>query len=305
MIQKIGSVKNVSSIVYIYPNWVFFITSESSFNSVRYFYQCMLCFAVQRKQPSGSGMRFTLRRPPQDSKVRYISPEEAIGLKSGEMRNSSFTPRNAHRSPLKNPLASKIEAIPSSSAPSRNKFKPIPSAVPLGGRKPLINFSRPSCLKDKKLSASTSTGTRNPLKIESSTPNTQENLRQFLPLSSFFCEVSSFCKMTLFWCLAEKDFLHQKQLFRKESSTPKCSSPRNTHASYAMEQKEKGYPSSVHLLLLVHAYGIISRNMHSCLVITILSNHPRGFGFDYPNSPSPRLVECGSLLGTTLRQPSV
>ena len=166
MIQKIGSVKNVSSIIYIYPNWVFFFTFESNFNSVRYLYQCMLCFAAQRKQPSGSGMRFTLRRPPQDSKVRYISPEEAIGLKSGELRNNSFTPRNAHRSPVRNPLASNIEAIPSSSAPFRYKFKPNPSAVPLGRREPLINSSRRSCLKDKKLSPST--GSRNPFKLCSS-----------------------------------------------------------------------------------------------------------------------------------------
>ncbi|XP_057517298.1 uncharacterized protein LOC130798373 [Amaranthus tricolor] len=127
-------------------NWV---CEECVFNHLH------LSKLAQRKQPSGSGMRFTLRRPPQDSKVRYISPEEAIGLKSGELRNNSFTPRNAHRSPVRNPLASNIEAIPSSSAPFRYKFKPNPSAVPLGRREPLINSSRRSCLKDKKLSPST------------------------------------------------------------------------------------------------------------------------------------------------------
>uniref|UniRef100_A0A803L9I0 AIPP2-like SPOC-like domain-containing protein n=2 Tax=Chenopodium quinoa TaxID=63459 RepID=A0A803L9I0_CHEQI len=92
------------------------------------------------KQPSGTGLRFSIKKPPPNTRVQYISPEEAIVLETEAMRNNLSSPSKssfAHRSPT----------------PFR--IKPNPTVGISRRREPQSDWSLPSGSKDRKSLAST------------------------------------------------------------------------------------------------------------------------------------------------------
>lgn len=94
------------------------------------------------KKPGGAGTRSTIKKPPKNSKVQYLTPEEAMVLGSGSMRSNFSSPRKshgAHRSSMNKPT--------SSSLPPKFKSKPNPPVAPSGRRESLNNWSMPSCSK--------------------------------------------------------------------------------------------------------------------------------------------------------------
>lgn len=114
------------------------------------FWQWLICSAAPNKQPTGTRLRIPIKKPPQNSKVHYISPEEAKVLGS-----SSSTSHFAFRPPVNKPYESKTEVVPPSNPPPKFRIKPYLPVGPSGSREPLNNWSMPSCIKDEKLAAST------------------------------------------------------------------------------------------------------------------------------------------------------
>ncbi|XP_021737458.1 uncharacterized protein LOC110703962 isoform X2 [Chenopodium quinoa] len=102
------------------------------------------------KQPSGT-RRITIKKPPQNSKVHYLPPEEAKVINYGATTRNLSSPRKVHivhRPSGNKPSASKMEAIPSSFPTPKFRIKVGPS----GSKEPLNDWSMPSYLKDTNLS---------------------------------------------------------------------------------------------------------------------------------------------------------
>ncbi|XP_056683955.1 uncharacterized protein [Spinacia oleracea] len=100
--------------------------------------------------PTGTRLRIPIKKPPQNSKVHYISPEEAKVLGS-----SSSTSHFAFSPPVNKPYESKMEVVPPSNPSPKFRIKPYLPVGPSGSREPLNNWSMPSCIKDEKMAAFT------------------------------------------------------------------------------------------------------------------------------------------------------
>ncbi|KAH9609500.1 hypothetical protein KSS87_018713 [Heliosperma pusillum] len=122
---------------------------------------------VSSKQPSDVTTRFNIRKPPRNTKVQYISPEEAMALESGAQKNLSSTGKSNLSSPGKSNLscrptvnrifASKTEASRCTTIPPKLSAKHNPHEGPPGFTNLLSTRSLPNTLLDKKLSASKDT----------------------------------------------------------------------------------------------------------------------------------------------------
>uniref|UniRef100_A0A803M0U0 AIPP2-like SPOC-like domain-containing protein n=1 Tax=Chenopodium quinoa TaxID=63459 RepID=A0A803M0U0_CHEQI len=102
------------------------------------------------KQPSGTGLRFSIKKPPPNTRVQYIPPEEAIVLESEAMRKNLSSPSKspfAHRSLVNKPTPS--------APPRKFRIKSNPTVGLSQRREPQSDWSFPSGSKDRKSSAST------------------------------------------------------------------------------------------------------------------------------------------------------
>jgi len=59
----------------------------------------MACSAVPNKQPEDARAIFMIKKPPQNTKVKYITPEEVRALESRAMKNESILESKTHLSP--------------------------------------------------------------------------------------------------------------------------------------------------------------------------------------------------------------
>ncbi|KAH9624406.1 hypothetical protein KSS87_023712, partial [Heliosperma pusillum] len=128
---------------------------------------CLVGKCFSSKQPSDVTTRFNIRKPPRNTKVQYISPEEAMALESGAQKNLSSTGKSNLSSPGKSNLscrptvnrifASKTEASRCTTIPPKLSAKHNPHEGPPGFTNLLSTRSLPNTLLDKKLSASKDT----------------------------------------------------------------------------------------------------------------------------------------------------
>ncbi|XP_074317077.1 uncharacterized protein LOC141653265 isoform X2 [Silene latifolia] len=115
---------------------------------------------VSSKQPSDVTTRFNIRKPPRNTKVQYIPPEEAMVLESGAQKKNLLSPSKSNlscKTTANRIFASRTEASRSTTIPPKLCAKRNTPEIPPGFTNLQSTRSLPNTLQDKKLPASKDT----------------------------------------------------------------------------------------------------------------------------------------------------